>query len=278
MEPGGNLSGVVPIDLAKLEAGVAVYVGQHVDWDAAYVELEGKSVVVVTVEPPRWGDPIRCFRKAYLPAEKVKESMPAATIFVRIPPVPSAQLRTTSTCSAGGLHGSPARNLTSTFGRSRAPNLDVSTAGVGTIEAFAATEEQRLLSRLTRSQAGGAVSNALFSVVEHRSGVDFRQEVTRYVEQVKQRLRGVLMANAVLHNVGLLELEILNRTDVTFIAVQVALRLPAPVGVCVWRRDATDLSTPAVMFPPAARLVNRNSSQKQDFWPPSRTTRAPYVA
>src|ERR1700733_7766983 len=83
VEPGGNLSGVVPIDQAKLEAGVAVYVGQHVDWDAAYVELEGKSVVVVTVEPPRWGDPIRCFRKAYLPAEKVKESMPAATIFVR---------------------------------------------------------------------------------------------------------------------------------------------------------------------------------------------------
>ena len=48
---------------------------------------------------------------------------------------------------------------------------------VGTIEAFAATEEQRLLSRLTRSQAGGAVSNALFSVVEHRSAVDFRKRL-----------------------------------------------------------------------------------------------------
>ena len=74
---------MVPIDQAKLEAGVAVYVGQNVDWDVAYVELDGESVVVVTVEPPRWGDPIRCFRKAYLPAEKGKESMPAATMFVR---------------------------------------------------------------------------------------------------------------------------------------------------------------------------------------------------
>jgi hypothetical protein len=241
-EPGGSLSGVVPIDQAKLEAGVAVYVGQYVDWDAAYVELDGKSVLVVTVEPPRWGDPIRCFRKAYLPAEKGKELMPAATIFVR------------HTASTERATPDDIDMLSRRAARQPGSELDIEVRPVEgaelgradcrpeTIEAFAADEEQRLLRQLTRGQAGGAATNALFSVVDHRSPVDFRQQVARYIEQLKHRLRGVLLATSVLHNVGLLELEILNRTDATFIAVQVELTFPAPVGVCVWKRDATDRS------------------------------------
>jgi hypothetical protein len=66
-------TGVSRLDQAKLEAGVNVYAGSKVEWRSDYVELDGKTVLVVTVEAPRWGDHIRSFQKAYNPADKPKE-------------------------------------------------------------------------------------------------------------------------------------------------------------------------------------------------------------
>ena len=63
----GELGGVLVIDAAALEAQVAQYVGPRVQWRADYVDIDGSTVLVVTVEPPRWGDPLHPVRKAYLP-------------------------------------------------------------------------------------------------------------------------------------------------------------------------------------------------------------------
>jgi hypothetical protein len=62
-----DLRSVAPIDQATLEAGVAIYAGPHVDWRADYIELDGHTVFVATIEPPRWGDGIRPVRKTYHP-------------------------------------------------------------------------------------------------------------------------------------------------------------------------------------------------------------------
>jgi hypothetical protein len=72
-----RLDGVEQVDPAVLESWVRPYLEPNgPQWDAAYVELDGKAVLVVTVEAPRWGDPAFPLRKALDPLED-------GTIFIR---------------------------------------------------------------------------------------------------------------------------------------------------------------------------------------------------
>ena len=82
VEPG-TVSGVEALDSAKLEAGVVVYTGHGPQWRADYVEVSKHTLLIVTVEPPRWVDPIHVLRKAFLPDDKNGKSMRSAAIYAR---------------------------------------------------------------------------------------------------------------------------------------------------------------------------------------------------
>jgi hypothetical protein len=76
VEPG-KVSGVTPVDPADLDQSIRPYIGDHAPgWTPHYVAVDGSQVLVVVVDPPRWGDPLHALRKAYDPTE-------AGTIFVR---------------------------------------------------------------------------------------------------------------------------------------------------------------------------------------------------
>jgi hypothetical protein len=77
VEPGA-LHGVQQIDPATLEAWLRPYLGSDLRWDADYVELDGKAVLVLSVEAPRWGDPVFPLRRALDPYED-------GMIFIRRP-------------------------------------------------------------------------------------------------------------------------------------------------------------------------------------------------
>ena len=65
VEPG-NLSGVSPVDAAKLDDGVSRYVGKDgPQWNPDYVQVGVGTVLVITVEPPSWGDRIFAFEKEF---------------------------------------------------------------------------------------------------------------------------------------------------------------------------------------------------------------------
>ena len=65
VEPG-SLVGVTTIDSTELDDGVAPYLGAGgPGWTPAFVEVDGVSVLVVTVSPPRPGDPIWAFQKEF---------------------------------------------------------------------------------------------------------------------------------------------------------------------------------------------------------------------
>jgi hypothetical protein len=82
VEPG-VVAGVTEIDVAKLDDGLRPYLGDPGPaWSPMYVSLEGKIVLVVTVEPPRWGDPFYPLRKPYQPPQK-KSLVTKGTVFVR---------------------------------------------------------------------------------------------------------------------------------------------------------------------------------------------------
>ena len=76
VEPG-SVAGVVQVDPADLDQGLRPYIGDNPPgWTATYVTVDGESVLVVVVDPPKWGDPIHLLRKTY-------ENTEAGTIFVR---------------------------------------------------------------------------------------------------------------------------------------------------------------------------------------------------
>ena len=64
-EPG-SVEGVAPVDLAKLDSALEAYLGNPgPTWSGVYVEVQGKQVLVITVEAPRWGDPIYPLAKTF---------------------------------------------------------------------------------------------------------------------------------------------------------------------------------------------------------------------
>ena len=88
-EPGA-VAGVTVIDSAKLEQGVRTYLDGP-RWTPHYVQVDGKDVLVIAVEPPRPGDTIHTLLKEYSsdkPTESTRDKdRPAAnrrgTVFHR---------------------------------------------------------------------------------------------------------------------------------------------------------------------------------------------------
>lgn len=79
VEPG-KLVGVPPIDPAQLEDGLTPFLGSvnGPAWQPHAVVVDGASVLVVTVEPPRPGDRIAPLRRTHQDARK-------GTVFIRRP-------------------------------------------------------------------------------------------------------------------------------------------------------------------------------------------------
>lgn len=65
VEPG-NVPGVVAIDNARLVDGLARFLDTaHVRWSPQYIAYRGREVLILTVEPPREGDPIAVITREY---------------------------------------------------------------------------------------------------------------------------------------------------------------------------------------------------------------------
>lgn len=76
VEPA-NLVGLPPVDAADLDAQLRRFLGQEgPQWSPTWIPIDGTHVLLITVEPPRWGDPIYLLHRDY-------ESFHAGTVFVR---------------------------------------------------------------------------------------------------------------------------------------------------------------------------------------------------
>ncbi|MCZ4101079.1 hypothetical protein [Streptomyces sp. H39-C1] len=81
-----HMPGVEQHDITELVRWIEPYVGEEIGWRPTYVEAEGETgtvaVLVVTVDPPRWGDAVHCMRKE-APHPKRDKSIPEAAVFIR---------------------------------------------------------------------------------------------------------------------------------------------------------------------------------------------------
>jgi hypothetical protein len=243
VEPGA-LTGIEPVDAAKLESGLTPYVGPSVQWRPDYVEIDDRKVLVVTVEPPQWGDPVHPVRKSFL-GDADKPLLPEGTVFVRhqasTDPAKAPDMDDLSRRAARRtdndlaidvcwLDASPLRRV------DRREQSVASVAGI----------RRDFLMRPLNSPVKTMSSIRAFTsaVSEYRSVETYTKEVDKYVAELAAVLPDVLLARSVLHDTGLLRLDVVNNTERTFTGVRVELTVPDGIEVCVWERDVNERADP----------------------------------
>jgi hypothetical protein len=95
VEPGAW--GSAPdLDPAELVQQLEPFTGSDLAWHPVYAECEGHRVLVIVMDPPRWGDPIHRFARGAKDDESGKE-IKAGAVFVRLPgisrPADDSQLK-----------------------------------------------------------------------------------------------------------------------------------------------------------------------------------------
>ncbi|GAA4986253.1 hypothetical protein HD597_000142 [Nonomuraea thailandensis] len=227
-----SMKGVTQHDITELVRWIEPYVGEEVRWQPTYVEVEGDSgpvsILVIAIDPPRWGDPIFCMRKE-APSPSRDKSIPEATIFVR------RIAGTTDRARAVDLDALSERLLR------RVPTLDLEvvllqgsavpvTSSEADIEKMLHYLEEQALKPLREHEerSGSIYNTSMMSFIESRSPQRYRQEVSRYLEKCRIVLPEAVdeTAAAILNPVVM---RLRNRTDTPLLSVQVVLHIHGDV-------------------------------------------------
>ena len=78
-----NVVGVEPVDNAELNAGVSRFVRSSVRWNPQYIGFKGQQILVITVEPPNYGDPISAMLTEYGTDVRMSRVVGKGDVFVR---------------------------------------------------------------------------------------------------------------------------------------------------------------------------------------------------
>ncbi len=285
-EPG-KVVGTIVVDPARIDDQLSKYIlpGQP-RWTPAYVTVDGNTVLVITVEAPRQGDPIFTLQHGY-------GSMSAGRVFVRrhgkTEENNPADMRA---LEARGMAARPKVELAVT----RADDGSPLRSGRFTPKRDVWLEEERdrLLRPLDDQLRGRSAASTLdikamatTSLVFGTHGdKPFRDEVDKYLKQAHVRWLTMGIARCISQKLAPLDLEIVNVTQRNFQAVEVLLDLPE--GVLAWpsleefhregetpepprpfgqARAATDIA--AALIPAVRPPIPPNAHFKRDGGSPS---------
>jgi hypothetical protein len=115
-----------------------------------------------------------------------------------------------------------------------------------TVEALVARHEDALLRSLdsTGNVASSMSAMMAFGGTDRRSKDEYREEVRKFCDAFEARLPAFLAARSVLHDIGLLELEVVSRAETPFTGVRVELWFPDFVQVFASQREAGRVELP----------------------------------
>lgn len=258
----GELHGVAVVDAAQLEGQVAGFVGRDISWRADYVEVDGCKVLVVTVEPPQWGDAVHPARKTFNPDGGGRSALQEGTIYVRH----QASTERATAADMDMLSRRAARRPGDQLAVDVRPAPETSLQAVDlsqhAMAAYVEQEENRLLAPLSPAMQrmlglSPYKQNLLMGGMggEHRTETDYRQKVSEYLEELREALPQVLRARALLHEVARLKLEVVNNTDNTFTGVRIEALLRAQLTVTDWPNEVREEGEP----PPPPTLYGQGS-------------------
>jgi hypothetical protein len=255
VEPG-NIWGVEPIDNAQLESGITSYLG--LDGPQAspeYIDVDGKAVLVVTVQPPRTGDRIYHFEKEYSHEDDdgLRIHYKNGEVFVR-------RDGRTERARSGDLKMLERRVLS---GQSQAAYLDVDLESweketaltpiqLDESEVDRWVEAERVALRRpptqTRAQlrtASNVIRNAerlsggmITWEPESRTPEQYDASVETYLRRSSAQLPALVRAQAVEHRLGGVNLSVVNNTQDNYEGVEVELYLPGTVSAYFTEDDA----------------------------------------
>ncbi|GAA3821453.1 hypothetical protein GCM10022226_47240 [Sphaerisporangium flaviroseum] len=246
----GVLPGMPSIDVVDLDQGLTPYLGKEEPprWRATYVPLTRgdvtAQVLIVDVDPPRWGDPIYCMHKE---SEGVRDG----DIFVRVNgatrPPRSHELKALCDRLKRGAQeiqvelrvaaGAPIRPIDTS---SEAVDNWLAGRRRDAMASLVSWEEKQAASRSPRSYSsfdfGELVDRpSVFSAIdqamtkpETRTPEEYRQQVEAYVRACAQHWPGLIVAGAAAH-IAPLDLELVNALPANLAEVEVELYIPGDV-------------------------------------------------
>lgn len=248
----GVLNGSPVHDAAQIESWLAPYVGRvpnGPEWNGAYVEVDGKAVLVLSVEPPQVGHAAWPCRKEYLADPKAPGYDPTialrdGAIYVRhkasTEEANSADIEMLNRRAAGSRRRIGGVSLL-LGGESKAAALDTSPES---IEAWAEREREalkpppppppapktqtvrvsgldptssiartaKMLAELSESAISKSFATGLFEA-DARTPEDYQKEVDDYIGKAGKRLPAVVLWRAYERDLGRLALFVRNDTD-----------------------------------------------------------------
>jgi hypothetical protein len=244
VEPG-NILGTSPVDPARLEDWLRLYLGDDGPvWNAQDVDVRGFHVLAIEVAPPRDGDPIRTLRKEY-------GEWHAGAIFVRrkgktseANPTEIAMLTSRAAAAAERVSVSVSWASDPTVSA-----LDLAEA----LDRWTGARRDSLLrpleveSRRGRAENLGAAAGAMGSLIhdyeqtyafmqqvagyqpEDRTPENYRDEVESYVEKLREAAPVVAAARAMAAGDSRLLPLVENPTESNFRELRVRLHVPGRV-------------------------------------------------
>lgn len=279
-EPG-HLASVEVIDIAQLDQGLELYLGTDgPQWGPDYVEVDGNTVLVVTVEAPRRGDRIHTLRKEYQQGDEdkskekpKKKSCPAGTVFVRKngrtvhPPDPA----TMNMLQDRLLDRNVQVELDVSWSPGSATAIVALDAGPDTLYRWLDRERRRLLAPVEAEEdlrdknrwveqfipgIAGIRTGSILGTGDRRSPEEYRDEVDKYLVQAEIQLPARARALAVEQVAPTLEVWVTNGTDHNFQDVQVEIIFMGPVAGYVDQREIWK----DVDFPTAPNIYGTETS------------------
>lgn len=230
VEPG-NLVGVPVWDSSDIETWLSVFVGPDLRYDEHYVQKDNEQVLFLTIDQPRQGDPIYCFQDG---SEDLatKKTITQGTIYVR--------------------HGSKtevhtANDLARLTARAVPPGvaasihdvvLDVDADDLAVIHPEIFTDDSRegwirrwrdkMLAALPKKEDDPyGISFGIGPIGEPRSEIEFRAEVTAYVESMRApgMWTGLVMSEALKQSRSKLKVTVRNDSPDNYESAVIELRL-----------------------------------------------------
>lgn len=209
-----NVEGVASIDLADLDSGLQAYLGhQGPEWSASYVTLDGKTVLVLTVEPPAMGDRIHTLHKEfgnYVPG-MIFSRRAGRTLQAN----PGEVLSLTRRAAAQGI-ASQSMVITSETEVTEIPLWELNEY----IEEQIARRKGILQSRGVQRPAIG------ISSIDGRTEEDYWDEVRKYLDRCREHLGKLARKAYVQNGFGGVRLTISNADQISHQGVRVELTFP----------------------------------------------------